>query len=737
MNFRPKIKQEDSILLPTFKDERIEIFKNEECTPEKYIDILSSITIRINNMKQIILFLTNEDMQNKNKNYINFFIEYKINIKAFLTNLFFLKRRINLFLELYQKKIDINEYIEKYKDPDFLQKQMYEENSLKYEVNQDFDLFYDLYKEEYVLLNKIKSLGNNYEHDMNPLYIGMKIINLYLNDILTIFIIILSSKALADLKEEDKIKLSKLLYIIQTCGPLICNLYFLDKNTIFNHKEKKEVWNKIKTKMKRIYIINKNNMMDTLNEIRIKLSVVYSSVNTLENHLFNNYLIDNSLKGILMAYYYLRKEEAIKESDKFMINPNINICKKVWRLTETKEIKKIARLALPHIEYRQSFYITRNENDVINNDIINEMIKKIKDDNFNININTRSIISNLNKKKLFDLEPKLRKKELILENENRESEKIHKSSNRVKSRKELKLINKTQKKLNHIKVIFLHHTYVKMNFPEENDSILDKFLCYKVNRCTKYDISKNSIILHIHGGGFITLSPLYHENYIRKIVNKTGVATLSVDYRLSPEYSFPSALDDVYQVYNWLIENGENDLNLKIKNIILLGDSAGGNLILSLVYILLIKGIKLPNLIILAYPAVKMNLIPFSLSYINSIYDPMLNYNLLDFCRKSYLGENNTEDINPFISPIYMDNKIIKILPSIKIYGGTGDPLRDDYLEFFHKIFKANVDCEYVEFKYFPHGFLSYDYPFLMPQADECTKRICEDINNYVNDNFI
>ena len=68
MNFRPKIKQEDSILLPTFKDERIEIFKNEECTPEKYIDILSSITIRINNMKQIILFLTNEDMQNKNNN---------------------------------------------------------------------------------------------------------------------------------------------------------------------------------------------------------------------------------------------------------------------------------------------------------------------------------------------------------------------------------------------------------------------------------------------------------------------------------------------------------------------------------------------------------------------------------------------------------------------------------------------------------------------------------------------
>jgi hormone-sensitive lipase len=63
-----------------------------------------------------------------------------------------------------------------------------------------------------------------------------------------------------------------------------------------------------------------------------------------------------------------------------------------------------------------------------------------------------------------------------------------------------------------------------------------------------------------------------------------------VDYRLSPEYSFPSALDDVYQIYTWLIGKGENNLNLKIKNIIL-GVSAGGNLILSFTYILMIRGI--------------------------------------------------------------------------------------------------------------------------------------------------
>ena len=738
MYFTPNIRQEDSIILPTFKDERIEKFKNEEGTPEKYIDILSALTIRLNNLKQIILFLTNENIQNGENNYIDFFNEYKINIKVFLTYIFFLKRRINLFLDLYQKKIDINEYMEKYKEPFPLQKQMYEEYNLKYEYNRDFDLFYDLHKEEYSLLNKIKSLGDKYIPNMNSFIIGMKILNLHLNDSLIIFKAILNAKKISDVCEEQKLKLCKLLYIIQTCGLLICNLYFLGQDSIFNYKEKNYEWNKIKSKMKRINVSNKGNIMDTLEGIKNNLLVVYSSMNSLERHLSNNYIINNSIKGVLMAYYFLRKEEAKREGNKFMINPDINIYRKIWGLTETKENKKLIKLVLPSIEFRQSFYISRNEYDIINNEVINDLNEKIKDENFQLNDNIDNIDKkDMNKKKLSDKEPKLRKKVIILENENPDSEINHKRSKRFKSKKELKSINKEQKKINYIKVILLHNSYIRINLPLEKDSILNKFLCCSSSRYTNYDISKNSIILHIHGGGFITLSPIYHENYLRKIVNKTGIASLSVNYRFSPEYSFPSALDDIYQIYTWLIENGENDLNLKIKNIILLGDSAGGNLILSLVYILLIRGIKLPNLIILAYPAVKMNIIPLSLSYINSIYDPMLNYNLLDFCRKSYLGENNTEDMNPFISPIYMDNKILKHLPKIKIYGGTGDPLRDDYVEFFYKIFKAKIDCEYVEFKYFPHGFLSYDYSFIMPQVEECIQRICKDIESFVNADLI
>ena len=55
------------------------------------------------------------------------------------------------------------------------------------------------------------------------------------------------------------------------------------------------------------------------------------------------------------------------------------------------------------------------------------------------------------------------------------------------------------------------------------------------------------------------MAPIWHENYTRKIVNKTGGPLIRVEYMLSPEYAFPSALDDVYQTYDWLIENGKNE----------------------------------------------------------------------------------------------------------------------------------------------------------------------------------
>lgn len=96
----------------------------------------------------------------------------------------------------------------------------------------------------------------------------------------------------------------------------------------------------------------------------------------------------------------------------------------------------------------------------------------------------------------------------------------------------------------------------------------------------------DKIIIHIHGGGFVAMSSGSHQNYTRIWANDLGVPVFSIDYRLAPKWKFPAALIDVWQVYYWLIERGCSELGIgnggPPKKIVLVGDSAGGNLVAAL-----------------------------------------------------------------------------------------------------------------------------------------------------------
>ena len=54
------------------------------------------------------------------------------------------------------------------------------------------------------------------------------------------------------------------------------------------------------------------------------------------------------------------------------------------------------------------------------------------------------------------------------------------------------------------------------------------------------------MIIHVHGGGFISMSSGSHQNYTRVWANATHVPIISVDYRLAPDHAFPAALNDVW-----------------------------------------------------------------------------------------------------------------------------------------------------------------------------------------------
>jgi acetyl esterase len=80
-----------------------------------------------------------------------------------------------------------------------------------------------------------------------------------------------------------------------------------------------------------------------------------------------------------------------------------------------------------------------------------------------------------------------------------------------------------------------------------------------------------ALVLYYHGGGFILGGLESHDDVCAELCKRTGYGVVSVDYRLAPEHLHPAAFDDALAAFEWAIATDS-------RNILLCGDSAGGNL---------------------------------------------------------------------------------------------------------------------------------------------------------------
>lgn len=139
--------------------------------------------------------------------------------------------------------------------------------------------------------------------------------------------------------------------------------------------------------------------------------------------------------------------------------------------------------------------------------------------------------------------------------------------------------------------------------------------------------------MHIHGGGFFALSSRSAQIYTRKWAIELGVPIFSVDYRMPDEHYFPTAPNDCYRVYEFLIKSIHKYLNINPKKIVIAGDSAGGNLCFATTAVIMrmMKELPLPHGILSIYPANDLQR-KFSPSKIYSFTDPVLSPNMLLLC---------------------------------------------------------------------------------------------------------
>ena len=86
------------------------------------------------------------------------------------------------------------------------------------------------------------------------------------------------------------------------------------------------------------------------------------------------------------------------------------------------------------------------------------------------------------------------------------------------------------------------------------------------------------VLLYLHGGGFVIGGLETHDSLCRQLALRSGGAVMALDYRLAPEYRFPTAVKDAWAAMHWLAREGAQRLGLDGSRLAVGGDSAGATL---------------------------------------------------------------------------------------------------------------------------------------------------------------
>ena len=220
-------------------------------------------------------------------------------------------------------------------------------------------------------------------------------------------------------------------------------------------------------------------------------------------------------------------------------------------------------------------------------------------------------------------------------------------------------------------------------------------------------------VFFLHGGGFIVGSPALYRHFTWRIASAACARVLAVDYRLAPEHPFPAALDDAVVAYRWLLADGALPQQIAV-----MGDSAGGGLVLSLLLRLRDEGITLPAAAIALSPWTDLALTGFSFKQ-NATADPLVSPDQARCFVDYYLAR--TDPRSPYASPLYGNPAG---LPPTLIQVGSDEVLRDDAVRMADRMHAAGCRVKLEIWPRMPHVW--HLFAPVMPEARQAIERIGE-----------
>jgi monoterpene epsilon-lactone hydrolase len=222
-----------------------------------------------------------------------------------------------------------------------------------------------------------------------------------------------------------------------------------------------------------------------------------------------------------------------------------------------------------------------------------------------------------------------------------------------------------------------------------------------------------TIILDVHGGGFILGSARSNLGGPAMMATATGKRVITIDYTVAPRGNWRIVTDQVAGVYKALLDQG-----VPAKHIGMVGGSAGGTIVAASVLKIRDRGLPMPAALLLISPMTdateggdtRMTL---------AEADPALHPDQVRPGLDAYAAPADQK--NPYVSPVYGD--FTKGYPPVLIQGGTKEWLLSDFVRLHRAIRAAGGNSDLEIYEGMPHGF-----PSLMTNAPEGKQAAAEQL---------
>lgn len=223
--------------------------------------------------------------------------------------------------------------------------------------------------------------------------------------------------------------------------------------------------------------------------------------------------------------------------------------------------------------------------------------------------------------------------------------------------------------------------------------------------------AEDRIVLFTHGGGFVVGSRHSHRKLAGHLAAAIGCRVLVVDYRRAPEHPFPAQLEDSVAAYRWLLGRG-----IRPEHIATCGDSAGGNLSISVVLKLRDDGDPLPAALMPISPWLDMEHKGETLMS-NAATDALVQRSILEGMAALFLGTDGSP-ADPLANPLHADPTGLP--PTFMVAGGA-ETLLDNAQRFETAATRAGVEIRLDVAEGMQHV-----YPVLAGRASEGDKAVAD-----------